>query len=119
MKKFTISALVAMGAVVLSSAAFAGSTPANIQGMNNYTSAVDTIVPNDTLQPEQKDTTVKTGKTEETAPACLVAFSDTVVPNDTITPKDTVAPEKKTEETPQKENGGETAPFAGTMFSMK
>lgn len=80
MKKFTISAIVAMGVVALSGAAFAGTTSANSRGLvsNASTFAADTVVPNDTIVPEQKDTTTQTEK------LCL---ADTVVPTDTITPK--------------------------------
>lgn len=106
MKKFTISAIMAMGVVVLSSAAFAGTTSVNYRGIASGSAlAADTVVPNDTVVPEQKDT-VKT----ETAPVQF-ALNDTVVPeqkdtvksepvqfalNDTVVPeqKDTVAPKK-------------------------
>ncbi len=111
MKKFTISAIMAMGVVVLSSAAFAGTTSVNYRGIASGSAlAADTVVPNDTVVPEQKDT-VKT----ETDPVQF-ALNDTVVPeqkdtvksepvktdpvqfalNDTVVPeqKDTVVPEK-------------------------
>ena len=106
MKKFTISAIMAMGVVVLSSAAFAGTTSVNYRGIASGSArAADTVVPNDTVVPEQKDT-VKT----ETDPVQF-ALNDTVVPeqkdtvksdpvqfalNDTVVPeqKDTVAPKK-------------------------
>ena len=107
MKKFTISAIMAMGVVVLSSAAFAGTTSVNYRGLASGSALADTVVPNDTVVPEQKDT-VKT----ETDPVQF-ALNDTVVPeqkdtvktetdpvqfalNDTVVPeqKDTVAPKK-------------------------
>ena len=107
MKKFTISAIMAMGVVVLSSAAFAGTTSVNYRGIASGSALADTVVPNDTVVPEQNDT-VKT----ETDPVQF-ALNDTVVPeqkdtaktetdpvqfalNDTVVPeqKDTVVPEK-------------------------
>lgn len=110
MKKFTISAIMAMGVVVLSSAAFAGTTSVNYRGIASGSALADTVVPNDTVVPEQKDT----AKTE-TDPVQF-ALNDTVVPeqkdtvksepvktepvqfalNDTVVPeqKDTVAPKK-------------------------
>lgn len=94
-----------MGVVVLSSAAFAGTTSVNYRGIASGSALADTVVPNDTVVPEQKDT-VKT----ETDPVQF-ALNDTVVPeqkdtvktdpvqfalNDTVVPeqKDTVVPEK-------------------------
>lgn len=110
MKKFTISAIMAMGVVVLSSAAFAGTTSVNYRGIASGSALADTVVPNDTVVPEQNDT-VKT----ETDPVQF-ALNDTIVPeqkdtvksepvksepvqfalNDTVVPeqKDTVAPKK-------------------------
>lgn len=78
----------AMGVVVLSSAAFAGTTSVNYRGIASGSAlAADTVVPNDTVVPEQKDT-VKT----ETDPVQF-ALNDTVVPEQ----KDTAAPEKQSE----------------------
>lgn len=94
-----------MGVVVLSSAAFAGTTSVNYRGIASGSALADTVVPNDTVVPEQKDT----AKTE-TDPVQF-ALNDTVVPeqkdtvksepvqfalNDTVVPeqKDTVAPKK-------------------------
>lgn len=110
MKKFTVSAIVAMGAVVLSSAAFAGTTSYNSRGFVSNSSSADTVVPTDTVvpenqTPEQKDTTAK----QETP----VQFSlvDTVVPADTLTPAKKDEPAKQDtpvkEETPVKQ---ETTP---------
>ena len=87
MKKFTISAIMAMGVVVLSSAAFAGTTSVNYRGIASGSAlAADTVVPNDTVVPEQKDTVksehVKTDPVQ-------FALNDTVVPEQ----KDTVVPE--------------------------
>ena len=83
MKKFTISAIMAMGVVVLSSAAFAGTTSVNYRGIaSGSVLAADTVVPNDTVVPEQKDT-VKSEPVQ-------FALNDTVVPEQ----KDTVAPKK-------------------------
>lgn len=102
MKKFTVSAIVAMGAVVLSSAAFAGTTSYNSRGfVSNSSSAdvpTDTVVP-ENQTPEQKDTIAK-----QEAP---VQFSlvDTVVPADTLTPAKNDEPAKQ--DTPVKE---ETTP---------
>ena len=87
MKKFTISAIMAMGVVVLSSAAFAGTTSVNYRGIASGSALADTVVPNDTVVPEQKDT----AKSEpvKTEPVQF-ALNDTVVPEQ----KDTVAPKK-------------------------
>ena len=86
MKKFTISAIMAMGVVVLSSAAFAGTTSVNYRGIASGSALADTVVPNDTVVPEQKDTVksehVKTDPVQ-------FALNDTVVPEQ----KDTVVPE--------------------------
>lgn len=93
MKKFTISAIMAMGVVVLSSAAFAGTTSVNYRGIASGSAlAADTVVPNDTVVPEQKDTVKSDPVKTETEPAQF-ALNDTVVPEQ----KDTVAPEKKSE----------------------
>ena len=100
MKKFTISAIMAMGVVVLSSAAFAGTTSVNYRGIASGSALADTVVPNDTVVPEQKDT----AKTE-TDPVQF-ALNDTVVPEQKDTAKtetdpvqfalnDTVVPEQK------------------------
>lgn len=77
----------AMGVVVLSSAAFAGTTSVNYRGIASGSALADTVVPNDTVVPEQKDT----AKTE-TDPVQF-ALNDTVVPEQ----KDTAAPEKQSE----------------------
>lgn len=111
MKKFTISAIMAMGVVVLSSAAFAGTTSVNYRGIASGSAlAADTVVPNDTVVPEQKDT-VKT----ETDPVQF-ALNDTIVPEQKDTVKsepvktepvqfalnDTVVPEQKDTAAPKK-----------------
>ena len=116
MKKFTISAIMAMGVVVLSSAAFAGTTSVNYRGIASGSAlAADTVVPNDTVVPEQNDTAKSEPVKTETDPVQF-ALNDTVVPeqkdtvksepvktdpvqfalNDTVVPeqKDTVAPKK-------------------------
>lgn len=101
MKKFTVSAIMAMGVVALSSAAFAGTTSHNFRGMVTGSAlAANTVVPNDTVVPEQKNTTVKTEQ---------FWLADTVVPTDTV------APEKNTEEKKQDEKGGETTTLADTV----
>ena len=87
MKKFTISAIMAMGVVVLSSAAFAGTTSVNYRGIASGSALADTVVPNDTVVPEQKDT-VKS-EPVKTDPVQF-AHNDTVVPEQ----KDTAAPKK-------------------------
>ena len=87
MKKFTISAIMAMGVVVLSSAAFAGTTSVNYRGIASGLALADTVVPNDTVVPEQKDT-VKS-EPVKTDPVQF-ALNDTVVPEQ----KDTVVLEK-------------------------
>lgn len=110
MKKFTVSAIVAMGAVVLSSAAFAGTTSYNSRGFVSNSSSADTVVPTDTVVPEnqipeQKDTIAK-----QEAPV-LFSLVDTVVPADTLTPAKNDEPAKQDtpvkEETPVKQ---ETTP---------
>ena len=103
MKKFTTSAIFAMAFIALSGAAFAGTTSQALRSLGGF-EANDTIVPTDTVAPEQNDTT----------PAGLYAqLSDTVLPTDTVAPEkgdtekslqlsdtvvpaptDTVAPEK-------------------------
>lgn len=86
MKKFTISAILVMSVVMLSSAAFAGTTSANSRGLligQSSEWASDTVVPTDTVVPQQKDTT------EKTETFCLA---------DTVVPTDTIQPEKKSEE---------------------
>lgn len=75
----------AMGVVVLSSAAFAGTTSVNYRGIASGSALADTVVPNDTVVPEQKDT----AKSEPVQ----FALNDTVVPEQ----KDTVVPEKQSE----------------------
>ena len=87
MKKFTISAIMAMGVVVLSSAAFAGTTSVNYRGIASGSALADTVVPNDTVVPEQKDTV--NSEPVKTDPVQF-ALNDTVVPEQ----KDTVVPEK-------------------------
>lgn len=103
MKKFTISAILVMSVVMLSSAAFAGTTSANSRGLligqssewasdtvvpqqkdttektETYCLA-DTVVPTDTIQPEKKSE----GKSEEQS---KISLADTVVPADTLTPE--------------------------------
>lgn len=92
MKKFTVSAIMALGVVVLSSAAFAGTTSAAYRGCAVASEAdtvvpTDTVVPVDTVAPVEKDTVVE--KTESSF------AGDTIVPVDTVTvPTDTVAPAK-------------------------
>lgn len=94
-----------MGVVVLSSAAFAGTTSVNYRGIASGSAlAADTVVP------EQKDTVKSEPVKTETDPVQF-ALNDTVVPeqkdtvksdpvqfalNDTVVPeqKDTVAPKK-------------------------
>lgn len=103
MKKFTISAIMAMGVVALSSAAFAGTTSANFRGMvsNGASLASDTVVPTDTVVPEQKDTTTKTDPQ-----FCL---SDTVVPTDTVVKDQKDQKDEKTEKTEETGKTGETS----------
>lgn len=87
MKKFTISAIMAMGVVVLSSVAFAGTTSVNYRGIASGSAlAADTVVP------EQKDTAKSEPVKTETEPVQF-ALNDTVVPEQ----KDTVVPEKQSE----------------------
>lgn len=93
MKKFTISAIMAMGVVVLSSAAFAGTTSVNYRGIASGSAlAADTVVPNDTVVPEQNDTAKSEPVKSEPVKTDPVQFAlnDTVVPEQ----KDTVAPKK-------------------------
>lgn len=117
MKKFTISAIMAMGVVVLSSAAFAGTTSVNYRGIASGSALADTVVPNDTVVPEQKDTAKSEPVKTETDPVQF-ALNDTVVPEQKDTVKsepvktdtapvqfalnDTVVPEQKDTVTPKK-----------------
>lgn len=93
----------AMGVVVLSSAAFAGTTSVNYRGIASGSALADTVVPNDTVVPEQKDT----AKTDPVQ----FALNDTVVPEQKDTVKsepvqfalnDTVVPEQKDTAAPKK-----------------
>ncbi len=127
MKKFTISAIMAMGVVVLSSAAFAGTTSVNYRGIASGSALADTVVPNDTVVPEQKDT-VKT----ETDPVQF-ALNDTVVPEQKDTVKsepvktdpvqfalnDTVVPEQKDTVVPEKQSEGEGQNLVDTLTPAK
>ena len=123
MKKFTISAIMAMGVVVLSSAAFAGTTSVNYRGIASGSAlAADTVVPNDTVVPEQKDT----AKTE-TDPVQF-ALNDTVVPEQKDTVKsepvqfalnDTVVPEQKDTVVPEKQSEGEGQSLVDTLTPAK
>lgn len=81
MKKFTVSAIMAMGIITISGAAFAGTTNNAARGFI-CTEANDTVVPTDTVAPEQK----------EGSAGLSLALS-----NDTVAPADTVAPEQKQE----------------------
>lgn len=83
----------AMGVVVLSSAAFAGTTSVNYRGIASGSAlAADTVVPNDTVVPEQNDTAKSEPVKSEPVKTDPVQFAlnDTVVPEQ----KDTVAPKK-------------------------
>ena len=126
MKKFTISAIMAMGVVVLSSAAFAGTTSVNYRGIESGSAlAADTVVPNDTVVPEQKDT----AKSEPVQ----FALNDTVVPEQKDTVKsepvktdpvqfalnDTVVPEQKDTVVPEKQSEGEGQSLVDTLTPAK
>lgn len=126
MKKFTISAIMAMGVVVLSSAAFAGTTSVNYRGIASGSAlAADTVVPNDTVVPEQKDT----AKSDPVQ----FALNDTVVPEQKDTVKsepvktdpvqfalnDTVVPEQKDTVVPEKQSEGEGQSLVDTLTPAK
>ena len=91
MKNFTVSAIMAMGVVTLSSAAFAGTSPYAPKSTTQSALASDTVVPadtivtpTDTIVPEKKDTIVN-----KTFLLCQA---------DTVTPADTLVPDKKSGE---------------------
>ena len=84
MKKFSVYAVLAMGVLTVSSAAFAGTTTFSSRGFINA-EVSDTVVPKDTVLPENT----------ESASFCN--------PVDTVVPTDTVAPQK--DETTPVENG--------------
>ncbi len=105
MKKFSVAAILAMGVLTVSSAAFAGTTAYTSRGWVG-TEVNDTIVPTDTVVPEKQETTTQSLYTEV---ADTVLPTDTVVPEkqetttqslytevaDTVLPTDTVVPEKQ------------------------
>lgn len=53
MKKFSVYAVMAMGVLTVSSAAFAGTTAFSSRGLVN-TEVSDTVVPKDTVLPEKR-----------------------------------------------------------------
>ena len=55
MKKFSVYAVMAMGVLTVSSAAFAGTTAFSSRGLVN-TEVSDTVVPKDTVLPEKTET---------------------------------------------------------------
>ena len=74
MKKFSVAAILAMGVLTVSSAAFAGTTAFNSRGWVGI-ELNDTIVPTDTVVPEKQETTSQEFYTE---------VADTVLPTDTL-----------------------------------
>lgn len=77
MKKFSVAAILAMGVLTVSSAAFAGTTAFNSRGWVGI-ELNDTIVPTDTVVPEKQETTSQ---------QLYLAAADTVLPTDTVVPE--------------------------------
>ena len=98
MKKFSVYAVMAMGVLTVSSAAFAGTTAFSSRGLVN-TEVSDTVVPKDTVLPEK----TKTEQTE-TQTEAFYSLADTVLPTDTVVPQqEETIPQQKEETTPQQE----------------
>ena len=112
MKKFSVYAVMAMGVLTVSSAAFAGTTAFSSRGLVN-TEVSDTVVPKDTVVPQQEETIPQqkeetTPQQEETIPQqkeettpqqeeTTTSESTFALSNDTVVPVDTLMPSKKDE----------------------
>lgn len=77
MKKFSVYAIMAMGILTVSGAAFAGTTSYAYRGLVS-TEQADTVMPADTVIPE---------KSEGSAENLYAQLADTVLPADTVTPE--------------------------------
>ena len=98
MKKFSVYAVMAMGVLTVSSAAFAGTTAFSSRGLVN-TEVSDTVVPKDTVLPEKTET-----EQTETQTEAFYSLADTVLPTDTVVPQqEETIPQQKEETTPQQE----------------
>ena len=98
MKKFSVYAVMAMGVLTVSSAAFAGTTAFSSRGLVN-TEVSDTVVPKDTVLPEKTET-----EQTETQTEAFYSLTDTVLPTDTVVPQqEETIPQQKEETTPQQE----------------
>ena len=103
MKKFSVYAVMAMGVLTVSSAAFAGTTVFSSRGLVN-TEVSDTVVPKDTVLPEKTET-----EQTETQTEAFYSLADTVLPTDTVVPQqEETIPQQKEETTPQQKE--ETTP---------
>ena len=103
MKKFSVYAVMAMGVLTVSSAAFAGTTAFSSRGLVN-TEVSDTVVPKDTVLPEKTET-----EQTETQTEAFYSLADTVLPTDTVVPQqEETIPQQKEETTPQQKE--ETTP---------
>ena len=109
MKKFSVYAVMAMGVLTVSSAAFAGTTAFSSCGLVN-TEVSDTVVPKDTILPEKTET-----EQTETQTEAFYSLTDTVLPTDTVVPQqEETIPQQKEETTPQQEETTTTE----SSFSM-
>ncbi len=100
MKKFSVYAVMAMGVLTVSSAAFAGTTAFSSCGLVN-TEVSDTVVPKDTILPEKTETEQTETQTQTEA---FYSLTDTVLPTDTVVPQqEETIPQQKEETTPQQE----------------
>ncbi|CDE87243.1 secreted protein [Prevotella sp. CAG:891] len=105
MKKFSVYAVMAMGVLTVSSAAFAGTTAFSSRGLVN-TEVSDTVVPKDTVLPEKTETEQTETQTQTEA---FYSLTDTVVPQ-----QEETTPQQKEETTPQQEETTTTE----SSFSM-
>ena len=97
MKKFSVYAVMAMGVLTVSSAAFAGTTAFSSRGLVN-TEVSDTVVPKDTVLPEKTETEQTETQTQTEA---FYSLADTVLPTDTVVPQqEETIPQQKEETIP-------------------
>ena len=97
MKKFSVYAVMAMGVLTVSSAAFAGTTAFSSRGLVN-TEDSDTVVPKDTVLPEKTETEQTETQTQTEA---FYSLADTVLPTDTVVPQqEETIPQQKEETIP-------------------
>lgn len=95
MKKFTTTAVIAMGLVSVASAAFAGTSANSSKGFVAQ-AAADTVVPADTVCPQHTecepalclaDTVLPADTLTSARQEAGIALADTVVPADTVAPQ--------------------------------